>query len=84
MFLNSIGLLVNFADIFYYPYKQSRLVLGDILLVKEDSFSLLLVDIIADYWYGFVFIFLSLPFCILDTSALATINQIYLKIGVIT
>lgn len=62
MFFNSIGLLINFADIFYYPYKQSRLVLGDMLLVKEDSFSLLLVDIIADYWYGFVFYFLVIAF----------------------
>lgn len=62
MFLNSLGLLVNFADVFYYPFKQSRLVLGDLFLVKEDSFSLLIVDFIADYWYGFIFYFLILGF----------------------
>ena len=60
MGLNSLGLLVNFADVFYYPYKQSRLVLGDLFLVKEDSFSLLIIDFIADYWYGFIFYFIIL------------------------
>ncbi len=60
MISNSLGLLVNFADVFYYPYKQSRLVLGDLFLVKEDSFSLLIFDFIADYWYGFIFYFLVL------------------------
>ncbi|THD31415.1 LTA synthase family protein [uncultured Flavobacterium sp.] len=60
MISNSLGLLVNFADVFYYPYKQSRLVLGDLFLVKEDSFSLLILDFMVDYWYGFIFYFLVL------------------------
>jgi len=63
MVANAIGLLISFADIFYYPFKQSRLVLGDFLLLKEDSFSLLLIDFAVDYWYGFLLYF-ALLFCL--------------------
>lgn len=58
MVCNSLGLLVNVADIFYYPFKQARLVLGDFFLLGEDSFVPLLADFVADYWYGFIFYFL--------------------------
>jgi len=60
MISNAIGLMVNFADVFYYPFKQSRIVIGDFLLVKENSFTLLLVDFVKDYWYGFVLYFMAL------------------------
>jgi len=60
MVSNSLGLLISFADIFYYPFKQSRLVLGDFFLLKEDSFSLLLIDFVKDYWYGFILYFLAI------------------------
>jgi len=55
MIFNSIGLLINTADIFYYPFKQARLVLGDFVLLKDDSFMPLLGNFVVDYWYGFLF-----------------------------
>ncbi|MDV6168289.1 sulfatase-like hydrolase/transferase [Flavobacterium sp. DG1-102-2] len=60
MITNGIGLLVNVADIFYYPFKQARIVLGDFFLLGEDAFIPLLADFMADYWYGFIFYFLLL------------------------
>lgn len=60
MITNGIGLLINVADIFYYPFKQSRIVLGDFFLLGEDAFVPLLADFVIDYWYGFIFYFLLL------------------------
>jgi len=60
MVTNGLGLLVNVADIFYYPFKQARIVLGDFFLLGEDAFIPLLADFVVDYWYGFVFYFLLL------------------------
>jgi len=57
MVFNGLGMLVNVADIFYYPFKQARIVLGDFVLLKDDSFLPLLGDFVADYWYGFLFYF---------------------------
>lgn len=55
MITNGLGLLINVADIFYYPFKQARIVLGDFFLLGEDAFVPLLADFVVDYWYGFVF-----------------------------
>ncbi len=55
MVTNGIGLLINVADIFYYPFKQARIVLGDFFLLGEDAFIPLLADFVTDYWYGFIF-----------------------------
>jgi len=52
---NSLGLLINIADVFYYPFKQARIVLGDFVLLKEDSFGALLINFLIDFWYGLVF-----------------------------
>jgi phosphoglycerol transferase MdoB-like AlkP superfamily enzyme len=60
MVTNGFGLLVNVADIFYYPFKQARIVLGDFFLLGEDAFVPLLADFVVDYWYGFIFYFLLL------------------------
>lgn len=60
MVTNGLGLLVNVADIFYYPFKQARIVLGDFHLLGEDAFVPLLADFVTDYWYGFVFYFILL------------------------
>jgi phosphoglycerol transferase MdoB-like AlkP superfamily enzyme len=60
MITNGLGLLVNVADVFYYPFKQARIVLGDFFLLGEDAFVPLLADFVADYWYGFVFYILLL------------------------
>ncbi|MFD2601310.1 LTA synthase family protein [Flavobacterium suzhouense] len=60
MVTNGLGLLINVADIFYYPFKQARIVLGDFFLLGEDAFVPLLADFVADYWYGFIFYFLLL------------------------
>lgn len=48
---NGLGLLINIADIFYYPFKQARIVLGDFILLKENL-APLLIDFLTDYWYG--------------------------------
>lgn len=60
MITNGFGLLINVADIFYYPFKQARIVLGDFFLLGEDAFIPLLGDFVTDYWYGFIFYFLLL------------------------
>lgn len=60
MVTNGIGLLVNVADIFYYPFKQARIVLGDFHLLGEDAFIPLLGDFVVDFWYGFLFYFILL------------------------
>ena len=60
MVTNGIGLLINVADIFYYPFKQARIVIGDFFLLGEDAFVPLLADFVVDYWYGFIFYFLLL------------------------
>lgn len=60
MITNGLGLLINVADIFYYPFKQARIVLGDFFLLQEDAFVPLLGDFVIDYWYGFLFYFILL------------------------
>jgi len=50
---NGLGLLINIADIFYYPFKQARIVLGDFILLKEGG--ALVLDFLTDYWYGVLF-----------------------------
>ncbi len=57
---NGLGLLVNIADVFYYPFKQARSVLGDFILLKEGG--ALVFNFLADYWYGVLFYFLLLSF----------------------
>lgn len=57
MVFNGLGLLIAFGDVFYYPYKQSRMVLGDFALVQEGNFMLLIGDFVKDFWYGFLLYF---------------------------
>lgn len=74
MVSNGLGLLVNVADIFYYPFKQARIVLGDFFLLGEDSFVPLLADFVGDYWYGFVFYFFLLLILHLCYNSFSTKN----------
>lgn len=71
MISNGLGLLVNVSDIFYYPFKQARIVLGDFFMLKEDSFLPLLADFVADYWYGFVLYFILLGILYLGYKSVA-------------
>ena len=50
--VNSLGLMVNLADIFYYPFKLGRIASDDAHFLTNGNFGLLLVSFIKDYWYG--------------------------------
>jgi phosphoglycerol transferase MdoB-like AlkP superfamily enzyme len=56
MVTNALGLIINVADIFYYPFKQARIVLTDFIVLGECSAGLML-DFVTGYWYGFVLYF---------------------------
>ena len=50
--VNSLGLMVNLADIFYYPFKLGRIASDDFHFLTNGNFGLLLVSFVKDYWYG--------------------------------
>lgn len=52
--INSVGLALNFADIFYYPFKLARLAADDIYLTTQDNFGRLMIQFMENYWYGFL------------------------------
>lgn len=52
MVVNAVGLLVNVADIFYFPYKLSRIVSDDIHYLGEPTGGTLLGSMFVDYWQG--------------------------------
>ncbi len=52
MVVNAVGLLVNIADIFYFPYKLSRIVSDDIHYLGEPTGGTLLGSMFVDYWQG--------------------------------
>lgn len=51
---NALALLVNIADIFYYPFKLARIASDDVHFVGEGNFGLLMKSFLADYWGGVV------------------------------
>lgn len=77
MITNGFGLLINVADIFYYPFKQARIVLGDFFLLGEDAFVPLLWDFVTDYWYGFILYFLLLIILYTGYKAVWDVNSTY-------
>ena len=56
MVTNALGLMINVADIFYYPFKQARIVLTDFIMLREVGGSLLF-QFMVDFWYGFLLYF---------------------------
>lgn len=50
--VNSAGLMVNLADIFYYPFKLGRIASDDAHFLTDSHFGRLLLSFIRDYWYG--------------------------------
>ena len=57
--INGIGLIINIADIFYYPFKLGRIASDDLHFFSEDGISSILGYSILDYWYAVPF------FCLL-------------------
>lgn len=52
--VNSLGLVINLADIFYYPFKLGRIASDDFHFITNGNFGLLLLSFMKDYWYGFL------------------------------
>lgn len=59
MTFNSVALLLNMMDIFYFEFKQGRITGGDLHYVGEGNFGALWGSFIVQYWWGvLVFILL--------------------------
>lgn len=52
--VNSLGVMINLADIFYYPFKLGRIASDDAHFLTNGNFGLLLTSFLKDYWYGFL------------------------------
>lgn len=52
--VNSLGLAVNIADIFYYPYKLARIASDDLHFVSNGNFGALMGSFMKDFWWGFL------------------------------
>ncbi len=50
--VNSAGLMVNLADIFYYPFKLGRIASDDAHFLSNGNFGTLLLGFLKEYWYG--------------------------------
>ncbi|MDD6210398.1 MAG: sulfatase-like hydrolase/transferase [Bacteroidales bacterium] len=59
LIVNGIGLIINIADIFYYPFKLARIASDDLHFFTEEGIGSILGYSILDYWYALPF-FLSL------------------------
>lgn len=51
---NGVGLMVNIADIFYYPFKLSRITSDDLHFLGEGNFGLLMGGFLKEYWRGII------------------------------
>lgn len=67
--INSLGLLVNIADIYYFPFKLSRIASDDIHFLGEGNFGALMGSFIKDYWSGVVLWVLVIVALIFTTKA---------------
>ncbi len=50
---NAMALAVNIADIYYFPFKLSRIAGDDIRYLFEDNITQLMHAFFIDYWIGF-------------------------------
>ncbi|MCC8088392.1 MAG: sulfatase-like hydrolase/transferase [Rikenellaceae bacterium] len=52
--VNGIGLAVNIADIFYYPYKLGPIASDDLHFTTNGNFGSLMWSFFKDFWWGFL------------------------------
>jgi arylsulfatase A-like enzyme len=50
--VNSLGLMIDLADIFYYPFKLGRIASDDAHFLTNGNFGLLVLSFLKDYWYA--------------------------------
>lgn len=50
--VNSAGLTIDLADIFYYPFKLGRIASDDAHFVTGGNFGALIGGFLIEYWYG--------------------------------
>ena len=50
--VNSAGLVVNLADIFYYPFKLGRIASDDAHFLTNGNFGTLALGFLKEYWYA--------------------------------
>ncbi len=50
--VNALGLVVNLADIFYYPFKLGRIAADDAHFLTEAHFGRLAAGFLTEYWYA--------------------------------
>ncbi len=50
--VNTAGLLLAVADIFYYPFKLSRITFDDVHFAGESNFLPLMGAMLLEYWYA--------------------------------
>ena len=51
---NAAALMINLADVFYYPYKLARITSDEALFLQEANRGVLLLRFFRDYWYGWL------------------------------
>lgn len=51
---NAIALLINIADIFYYPFKLARIASDDLRYAGESNMGGLMLEFLKDYWGGVI------------------------------
>ncbi len=49
---NALGLLLNIADTFYYPFKLARIASDDFHYFGEENIGNLMGSFLQDYWWG--------------------------------
>lgn len=54
MTTNSLAILANMTDVFYYEFKLARLSADDLRYFGENNAGKLLISFLKDYWYGFL------------------------------
>lgn len=49
---NGLGIMVDIADIFYFPFKLSRIASDDLHFLTEGNFGALTASFLGDFWPG--------------------------------
>ncbi len=50
--VNALGLVMNLADIFYYPFKLGRIAADDAHFLTDAHFGRLAAGFLTEYWYA--------------------------------
>ena len=56
---NSVAILINISDVFYFPYKLSRIAGDDLRYFSEDNLGSLFLSFMGQYWWGFIILIIS-------------------------